>query len=119
MSNTTYVSRPSVNETVKLTIHHRGESIYHLVKLYVGTIVSEMKWDLDVDLMSFMDLESMITSEGYGHIKCLWYWIHALSFTRGLRPLNNDQDILTFNEDVKGYNVIDVYVENPIEIPVL
>jgi hypothetical protein len=64
-----------------------------------------------------MELETMIKSEGYGNIRCLWYWIPKLSFTRGLRPLNNDQDILTFIEDVKGYNVIDVYVEHPIEIP--
>ena len=85
--------------------------------MYVGEVVTEMNWDWDVDLMSYMDLESMIKSEGYGNIRCLWYWIPALSFTRRLRPLINDQDILTFIEDVKGYNVIDVYVEHPIEIP--
>ncbi|CAI8593754.1 unnamed protein product [Vicia faba] len=31
--------------------------------------------------------------------------------------IENDQDVLTFIGDVKGYNVIDVYVEHLIEIP--
>ncbi|XP_058722170.1 uncharacterized protein LOC131593622 [Vicia villosa] len=76
-----------------------------------------MDWDWDVDLMSYMDLESVIKSQGYGNIKCLWYWNPVLSFTRGLRPLNNDQDVLNFIEDVKGHNIVDVYVEHPVEIP--
>ncbi|XP_058733206.1 uncharacterized protein LOC131604807 [Vicia villosa] len=80
-------------------------------------MVSEMDWNWDVDLMSYMDLESVIKSPGYGNIKCLWYWNPVFSFTRDLRPLNNDQDVLTIIEDVKGHNIVDVYVERPVEIP--
>ncbi|KAI5437003.1 hypothetical protein KIW84_023213 [Lathyrus oleraceus] len=38
-------------------------------------------------------------------------------FSRGLRPLNNDQGVLQFSKDVVGYDVIDVYVEHSVGIP--
>lgn len=63
-----------------------------------------------------MELESLIQSEGYDNIKCLWYWNPEYSFPRGLRPLNNDQDVLQFSKDVIGYEIIDVYVEHNVEI---
>ncbi|KAI5447598.1 hypothetical protein KIW84_015163 [Lathyrus oleraceus] len=66
--------------------------------------------------MSYMDLEDMIKSEGYVNIKCLWYWNPAYSFSHGLRPLSNDQDVLQFSKDVVGYDVIDVYVEHIVGI---
>ncbi|KAI5439440.1 hypothetical protein KIW84_025005 [Lathyrus oleraceus] len=31
---------------------------------------------------------------------CLWYWHPTYNFSRGLRPLNNDQDVLRFSKDV-------------------
>lgn len=63
--------------------------------------------------MSYMDLESLIQSEGYKNIKCLWYWNPKYRFSHGLRPLNNDQDVMEFSKDVIG---CDVYVEHNIEI---
>lgn len=67
--------------------------------------------------MSYMELESMIQNEGYTNIKYLWYWNPTYKFSRSLRPLNNDQDILQFSKDDVGYDVIDVYVEHNVEIP--
>ena len=78
--------------------------------------VSEMNWKWDVDFMSYMDLESLIQSEGYKNIKCLWYWDPAYRFSRGLRSLNNDQDVLQFSKDVIVYDVIDVYVEHNVKM---
>ncbi|KAI5429117.1 hypothetical protein KIW84_033928 [Lathyrus oleraceus] len=48
---------------------------------------------------------------------CLCYLNPAYNFSRGLRPLNNDQDVLQFSKDVVGYDVIDVYVEHSVGIP--
>ena len=102
---------------IKLRIHHRGKLVETPVKWYVNGEVTEMNWSWDVDYMSYMELEDMIKSEGYVNIKCLWYWNPAYSFSRGLRPLNNDQDVLQFSKDVVGYDVIDVYVEHSVGIP--
>ncbi|XP_058741783.1 protein bfr2-like [Vicia villosa] len=85
------------------------------MKLYVGGIASEMNWDWDVDLMSYMEIEKMIKNEGYCNIRCLWYWNPKFAFSRGLRPLNDDKDVLRFMEDIRGYKLIDIYVEHKVE----
>ncbi|KAI5433562.1 hypothetical protein KIW84_020741 [Lathyrus oleraceus] len=64
-----------------------------------------------------MVLEDMIKSEDYVNIKCLWYWNPAYNFFCGLRPLNNDQDVLHFSKDVVGYGVVNVYMEHSVGIP--
>ncbi|XP_058755919.1 uncharacterized protein LOC131629134 [Vicia villosa] len=115
MDNPTYVLRPSETQTVRLRIHHRGRLVQHPVKLYVGGIASEMNWDWDVDLMSYMEIEKMIKNEGYCNIRCLWFWHSKYAFSRGLRPLNDDKDVLNFMEDIRGYKLIDIYVEHKVE----
>ncbi|CAK8579362.1 unnamed protein product [Lathyrus sativus] len=74
-----------------------------------------MNRDWDVDLMSYMQIEDLIKSEGYRNLKCLWYWNPNFSFSRGLRPLNNDNDVLRLMEDVRGFKVVDLYVEHKVE----
>ncbi|KAI5422282.1 hypothetical protein KIW84_045661 [Lathyrus oleraceus] len=37
------------------------------------------------------------------------------SFTCGLRPLNNDVDVLQFAKDVTRYELVDLYVEHTID----
>ncbi|KAI5416349.1 hypothetical protein KIW84_041421 [Lathyrus oleraceus] len=106
-----------MSNKIRLRIHHRGKLVETLVKWYVNGEVTEMNWSWDVGYMSYMDLEDMIKSECYVNIKCLWYWHPAYSFSRGLRPLNNDQDVLQFSKDVVGYDVIYVYVEHNVGIP--
>jgi hypothetical protein len=78
-----------------------------------------MNWKWDVDTMSYMQVERMIKNEGYNNIKCLWYWDPKFSFSRGLRSLNNDGDVLKFIEDIKGFDVVDVYVEHTIDNPII
>lgn len=34
------------------------------------------------------------------------------SLRHGLRPLNNDGDVLKFVKDVKGFEIIEIYVEH-------
>ncbi|XP_050878006.1 uncharacterized protein LOC127081821 [Lathyrus oleraceus] len=65
--------------------------------------------------MSYMQIEELIKDEGYCNIKCLWYWNLNFSFSRGFQPLNNDNDVLRFMEDVRGFKVIDIYVEHKVE----
>lgn len=108
--------RPVEKQIFRIRIHHKGQLVHHPVKWYVGETVSEMDWDWDVDLMSYMHIESMIKNEGYGNISCLWYWNPKFSFARGLRSLNNDQYVLNFTGDVKGFQVIDVYVEHAVDM---
>ncbi|XP_058784836.1 uncharacterized protein LOC131659698 [Vicia villosa] len=112
-----YCVRPPKTNKVRLRIHHRGQLVEEPVKWYVNGQVTEMKWGWDVDYISYMQIQGMIKSEGYANIKCLWYWNPAYSFARGLRPLNNDTDVLQFSKDVEGYEVVDLYVEHSIEIP--
>ncbi|CAI8619499.1 unnamed protein product [Vicia faba] len=50
------------------------------------------------------------------NIKCMWYWNPKYNFSSGFRPLNCDSDILKFVEDVKGFDLADVYVEHSIEV---
>ncbi|KAI5446918.1 hypothetical protein KIW84_014676 [Lathyrus oleraceus] len=109
--------KPAMSNKIRLRIHHVGKLVETPVKWYVNGEVTEMNWSWDVGYMSYMELKDMIKSEGYVNIKCLWYWNPTYSFSRGLKPLNNDQDVLQFLKDVVGYNVIDVYVEHNVGIP--
>lgn len=65
--------------------------------------------------MSYMKIEELIKGEGYCNIQCLWYWNPNFSFFRGVRPLNNDNNLLRFMEDVRRFKVIDIYVEHKVE----
>lgn len=58
---------------------------------------------------------NLIKSEGYKNIKCMWYWKLRFSFSCGLRPLNNDVDVLQFVKDVTRYKLVDLYVEHTID----
>ncbi|KAI5428147.1 hypothetical protein KIW84_033232 [Lathyrus oleraceus] len=108
--------RPSQNHKVKLRIHHKDRLVVEPVKWYVDGYVSEMNWKWDVELMSYMDLKSLIKSEGYKGIRCMWYWNSRFNFSCDLRLLNNDNDALQFAKDVIGFEVMDVYVEHNVEI---
>ncbi|XP_058784868.1 uncharacterized protein LOC131659733 [Vicia villosa] len=66
--------------------------------------------------MSYMDLENLIKDEGYRNIKCIWYCNPKFCFSRGLRPINCDNDVLKFYKDIKGFELVDVYVEHSIEV---
>lgn len=44
-------------------------------------------------------------------------WNPKFSFSRGLRPLNNDNDVMQFAKYVIGSEVIDVYVDHIIDNP--
>ncbi|KAK2427339.1 hypothetical protein QL285_025923 [Trifolium repens] len=66
-----------------------------------------------------MEIDGLIKSLGYASVKCLWYCDPSLSFSRGLRPLNNDNDLLNFVGDVKGFEVVDVYVEHIVDNPLV
>ncbi|KAI5395389.1 hypothetical protein KIW84_061825 [Lathyrus oleraceus] len=105
----------AMTNKIRLRIHHRGKLFETPVN--VNEEVTEMNWSWDVDYMSYMELKDMIKSESYVNIKCLWYWNPAYRFSRGLRPLNNDQDVLQFSKDVVRYDVINVYVEHSMGIP--
>jgi hypothetical protein len=111
--------RPAETQHVRIRFHHRGELVNSPVKWYINGEVSEMNWKWDVDRMSYMQVEKMIKNEGYNNIKCLWYWNPKFSFSRGLRSLNNDGDVLKFIEDIKGFHVVDVYVEHNIDNPII
>ncbi|KAI5430121.1 hypothetical protein KIW84_034626 [Lathyrus oleraceus] len=86
--------KPSQINKVRLRIHHRGKLVSEPIKWYVGGEVTEMNLQWDMDFISYMDVERLIKSEGYVHIKYLWYWNPVFSFARGLRPLNNDKEVL-------------------------
>ncbi|XP_058784134.1 uncharacterized protein LOC131658902 [Vicia villosa] len=115
MATPSFVSRPSKSQFMRLRIHHWGRFVDNPVKLYVGELITEMDWDWDVEYLSYMQIEELINAHGYFNIKCLWYWNPNFSFSHGLRPLNNDSDVLRFMEDVRGFKVVDIYVEHKVE----
>lgn len=47
-------------QTVRLRIHHKGQLVYHPVKWYVGETEFKTNWDWEMNLMSYMQIESMI-----------------------------------------------------------
>ncbi|KAI5439846.1 hypothetical protein KIW84_025273 [Lathyrus oleraceus] len=49
------------------------------------------------------------------NIKCMWYWNPRFIFSLDLRPLNCHLDVLKFVDDVNGFELVDVYVENKID----
>lgn len=51
--------------------------------------------------------------------KTLWYRQPKFSLAHGLRPINSDTNVLKFAEDVKGFEVIEVYVERLVDTPIL
>ncbi|XP_058725642.1 uncharacterized protein LOC131596928 [Vicia villosa] len=108
--------RPSQSQCIKLRIHHMRKLVEHPIKWYVDGLVYEMDWFWDTDYMSYMQFEKLVIKEGYRNIKRMWYWNPKYSFSRGLRPLNCDGDVLKLVEDLKGFNLVDVYVEHTVEV---
>lgn len=76
-----------------------------------------MNWKQDVDYLSYFELLELIKKEGYKYIRCIGYWNHRFSFSRGLQTLNYDDDVLQLIKDVNGCEVIDLYVEHNISEP--
>ena len=70
-----------------------------------------------MDFMCYMDFMKVVKELGYVRIKGMWYHHLKLSLARGLRPLNNDADVLKFGEDMKGYDLGNIYVEHVVDEP--
>jgi len=83
--------------------------------LYVSGKMEEMNCGWDVDVVSYMDISKLVESLGYSDFKSLYYRHPKLAFSRELRPLNCEADVVKFVEDVKGYEVIEVYVEHLLD----
>lgn len=65
------IFRLTKSHKVNLRIHHRGKLVLEHVKWYINGYVSEMNWQWDGDYMLYMDLESLIKSDGYNDIRCM------------------------------------------------
>ena len=61
--------------------------------------------------MSYIDFTKVISSLGYKSFKCLWYRYPRKALGKGLNPLNHDSDILQLAEDVSGFDVVEVCVD--------
>ncbi|XP_058765307.1 uncharacterized protein LOC131638779 [Vicia villosa] len=114
-----FCSRPADTTAIRLRINHGGDLVHNPCKLYVNGKVKEMNWTFDVDFMCYMDFIKVVNNLGYIRIKGMWYHHPKFSFERGLRPLNNDADVLKFGEDMNGYDVGNIYVEHIVDEPVV
>ncbi|XP_073221503.1 uncharacterized protein [Cicer arietinum] len=74
--------------------------------------MEENSYGWDVDVMSYTDISKVVKSLGYRDFKNLYYPHPKVALSRGLRPLNCDDDVLKFVKDVKGYEVIELYVDH-------
>ena len=88
--------------------------IYNPFTVYVNGQIVEEKWGWDVDTMSYIDFTKVISSLGYKSFKCLWYRDPQKALCTGLKPLNCDFDILQLAEDVSGFDVVEVYVDERV-----
>ena len=84
---------------------------YKLFTVYVNGHIIEEEWGWDVDTMSYIDFMNVINSLGYKSFKCLWYRYPRKALGKGLNPLNHDSDILQLAEDVSGFDVVEVCVD--------
>ena len=103
--------RPIEEQIVRLKIHHGRMFIYKLFTVYVNGQIIEEEWGWDVDTMSYIDFMNVINSLGYKSFKCLWYRYPRKALGKGLNPLNHDSDILQLAEDVSGFDVVEVCVD--------
>ncbi|CAI8609224.1 unnamed protein product [Vicia faba] len=109
--------RPTKVHKIRIRLHHKGDLVHSPVKWYVGGIVTKISWKIDVGYISYIDLEALIQSEGYFNMKSIWYWNPRFRFSRGLRPLNNDADVLKLIEDICEFDLVDLYVEHGVNNP--
>lgn len=47
----------------------------------------------------------------------MWYRVLDLQLHNGLKPIENDSYVIQFVEDVKGFPIVDIYVEHLINTP--
>ncbi|CAK8541677.1 unnamed protein product [Lathyrus sativus] len=109
--------RPSETQKIRFRVHHRGYFVDTPAKLYVVGLILEMNWKWNVDYLSYFELLELIKKDGYRDIMCIWYWNPRYSFTRGLRKIKGNGDVLRLIRDVDGCEVVDLYVEHSISVP--
>lgn len=78
----------------------------------------DMNWQWDVDLMSYMDIEKLVKSLGYRGFELFWYR-NSFALAHGLKPLQSDSDVIQLAEDVKSCEVIEIYMDHIIDIPII
>ncbi|WJX76741.1 hypothetical protein P8452_60124 [Trifolium repens] len=115
--NDKYCARPAETQEIRLRIYHGGLFIDSPCKMYVKGQMDEMNWG--VDFTSYKDVVELVKSLGYRDFKSLYYRHPQLALSRGLRPLNCDDNVLTFIEDIKGHEVVEVYLEHLVDTPIL
>lgn len=79
--------------------------------------VDEVEDTFDTDKLCYEDIKKLVLSFGYLKFKSLWYQHPKFSFQGGLKPLNNDADLLELVTDARGCNVVEVFVEHEVDIP--
>jgi len=89
---------------LKLRFNHGGRFVTFPVRLYVGGCVNEVEDTFDADKLCYEDIKKLVLSYGYLKFKCLWYQHLKYCFQRGLKPLNNDGDLLELVVDARGCN---------------
>lgn len=99
---------------MRLKIHHGGMFIYKPFNVHINGQIVEEEWGWNVDIMSYIDFMKLINSLGYKSFKCLWYRDPQKALSRGLKPLNCDFNILQLAEDVFGFDVVEVYVDQEV-----
>ncbi|KAH1260879.1 hypothetical protein GmHk_02G003885 [Glycine max] len=108
-------TRHPEEQTVRLKIHHGGMFIYKPFNVHINGQIVEEEWGWNVDIMSYIDFMKLINSLGYKSFKCLWYRDPQKALSRGLKPLNCDFNILQLAEDVFGFDVVEVYVDQEVD----
>ena len=72
---------------------------------------------VNVDMLNYEDIKKLVLSFGYLKYKCLWYQHPKYAFQHGLKPLNNDGELLELVAYAKGCTVVDIFVEHEVDIP--
>lgn len=72
------------------------------VPKYIRGQLYETKDGWDIDEISTIELDKILNTIGYQSYSCLWYRQPWKDLSNGLKPLNNDQDVVRFIQDVRG-----------------
>ena len=64
------------------------------------------KWVWDVDEMSYIDFRKVVSFLLHKHFKYLWYQHPKFGLSCGLKPLNNDANVLQLGANCKGFGVV-------------
>lgn len=98
---------------INIVVYHDGQFAPHPNCDYIGG-KSGIVENVDIDLLSFWDLEDWAAMFGYSPQSLLYFKNNGHDFSSGMRLVYDDSSIRYMVEVCKPYGKIDVYVDSSL-----